>query len=369
MSFEALEMWDAMKTVKYRRTLNELQTVLGNAHGNPNEAISAALNMACSAIHAEVGSFWFYSRFGDGLIHWRAGYGGTDMSGHYLTVGEGVAGKVIEDGEAIMISDCQKDIRWSGKVDKSSGFVTRSMMCVPLVADGLAFGCIQIINKTDGTLFDEKDLYFEKKIAEEISRQFASLDLLADGRVVQNTAVMFVDIRGFTELAEDMEPQKVAELLNAFLSYVTSCVKSNGGIADKYIGDCMMAYWLPSDSCREPAYMACRAAMDMVSGAADLQKKLDIRFGCQLHFGVGISYGPVFLGNIGTSVLTDHTVVGATVNTAAQLEAHAPVDKVYISRSVADALGKKAQVTSLGSSIQLKSRHGQKEVLTLDALQ
>lgn len=369
MSFEALEMWDAMKTVKYRRTLNELQTVLGNAHGNPNEAISAALNMACSAIHAEVGSFWFYSRFGDGLIHWRAGYGGTDMSGHYLTVGEGVAGKVIEDGEAIMISDCQKDIRWSGKVDKSSGFVTRSMMCVPLVADGLAFGCIQIINKTDGTLFDEKDLYFEKKIAEEISRQFASLDLLADGRVVQDTAVMFVDIRGFTELAEDMEPQKVAELLNAFLSYVTSCVKSNGGIADKYIGDCMMAYWLPSDSCREPAYMACRAAMDMVSGAADLQKKLDIRFGCQLHFGVGISYGPVFLGNIGTSVLTDHTVVGATVNTAAQLEAHAPVDKVYISRSVADALGKKAQVTSLGGSIQLKSRHGQKEVLTLDALQ
>lgn len=369
MSFEALEMWDAMKTVKYRRTLNELQTVLGNAHGNPNEAISAALNMACSAIHAEVGSFWFYSRFGDGLIHWRAGYGGTDMSGHYLTVGEGVAGKVIEDGEAIMISDCQKDIRWSGKVDKSSGFVTRSMMCVPLVADGLAFGCIQIINKTDGTLFDEKDLYFEKKIAEEISRQFASLDLLADGRVVQDTAVMFVDIRGFTELAEDMEPQKVAELLNVFLSYVTSCVKSNGGIADKYIGDCMMAYWLPSDSCREPAYMACRAAMDMVSGAADLQKKLDIRFGCQLHFGVGISYGPVFLGNIGTSVLTDHTVVGATVNTAAQLEAHAPVDKVYISRSVADALGKKAQVTSLGGSIQLKSRHGQKEVLTLDALQ
>lgn len=368
MSFEALEMWDAMKTVKYRRTLDELQTVLGNAHGNPNEAISAALNMACSAIHAEVGSFWFYSRFGDGLIHWRAGYGGADMSGHYLMVGEGIAGKVIEDGEAIMISDCQKDVRWSGKVDKTSGFVTRSMMCVPLVADDLPFGCIQIINKTDGTLFDEKDLYFEKKIAEEISSQFTSLNLLADGRVVQNTAVMFVDIRGFTEIAEDMEPQKVAELLNVFLSYVTTCVKNNGGIADKYIGDCMMAYWIPSDTCREPAYMACRAAMDMISDVADLQEKLDARFGCQLQFGVGISCGPVFLGRIGTSVLTDHTVVGATVNTAAQLEAHAPVGKVYISRSVADALGKRARVTSLGTSVQLKSKHEPKEVLMLDAL-
>lgn len=368
MSFEALEMWDAMKTVKYRRTLNELQPVLGNANGDPNEAISAALNMACSAIHAEVGSFWFYSRFGDGLIHWRAGYGGSDMSGHYLTVGEGIAGKVIEDGEAIMISDCQKDIRWSGKVDKTSGFVTRSMMCVPLVTDGMVFGCIQIINKTDGTLFDEKDLYFEKKIAEEISRQFASLDLLADGKVVPEAAVMFVDIRGFTELTEDMEPQRVAELLNTYLSYVTSCVKNNNGIADKYIGDCMMAYWIPTETCQDPVYMACKAAMDMVSGADKLQKKMEVRFGCQLSFGIGINCGPVFLGNIGTSVLTDHTVVGATVNTAAQLEAHAPVGKIYISRSVADALGKRAQVTSLGNSIKFKSRYEKREVLTLDSL-
>jgi len=365
MSFEALEMWDAMKAVKYRRTLSELETVLSNAHGNPNEAISAALNMACAAIHAEVGSFWFYSRFGDGLIHWRAGYGGTDMSGHYLTLGEGIAGKVIEDGEAIMIPDCQKDIHWSGKVDKASGFVTRSMMCVPLIADGLAFGCIQIINKTDGTLFDEKDLYFEKKMAEEISRQFASLDLLADGRVVSDAAVMFVDIRGFTEIAEDMNPAEVAELLNAYLSYVTGCVKRNGGTPDKYIGDCVMAYWVPSDTCADSAYMACKAAMDMVANVGEMQKRLKNRFGCELNFGVGINYGPVFLGNIGTSVLTDHTVVGATVNTASQLEAHAPVGKIYISGSVVNALGKKGVTSSLGSDVHLKSKHKSFEVFEL----
>lgn len=368
MGFEALEMWDAMKTVKYRRTLSELQTVLGNAHGNPNEAISAALDMACSAIHAEVGSFWFYSRFGDGLIHWRAGYGGTDMSGHYLTLGEGIAGKVIEDGEAIMISDCQKDTRWSGKVDKASGFVTKSMMCVPLAADGLTFGCIQIMNKTDGTLFDEKDLSFEKKMAEEISRQFASLDILADGRVVEETAVMFVDIRGFTEIAEDMNPAEVAELLNAYLSYVTGCVKRNGGTPDKYIGDCMMAYWVPSDTCSDPAYMAAKAAVEMVSASGEMQKRLESRFGCKLNFGIGINYGPVFLGNIGTSVLTDHTVVGATVNTAAQLEDHAPVGKIYISCSMADQLGERAHMTSMGTQVHLKTKHAQQEVFSLDSL-
>ncbi len=368
MSFEALEMWDAMKTVKYRRTLDELQTVLSNAHGNQNEAISAALNMACSAIHAEVGSFWFYSRFGDGLIHWRAGYGGSDMSGQYLTIGEGIAGKVIEDGQAVMISDCRKDVRWSGKVDKTSGFETKSMMCVPLCADGFVFGCIQIINKTDGMLFDEKDLSFEEKMAEEISRQFVSLDLLADGRVIPNAAVMFVDIRGFTEITEDMEPQRVAELLNVYLSYVTTYVKNNHGVADKYIGDCMMAYWIPTDTCQDPTFMACRAAMDMVSEIDGLQEKLYARFGCRLNFGIGINCGPVFLGNIGTSVLTDHTVVGSTVNTASQLEAKAPVGNIYISRDVADVLGKRAKVTPLRNSVSLKSKHGVKEVLVLDSL-
>ena len=242
------------------------------------------------------------------------------------------------------------------------------MICVPLVSDGMVFGCIQLINKTDGSLFDEKDLAFELRMAEEISSQFVTLNLLSDGRVEPNVAVLFADIRGFTELSQKMSPAEVASMLNEYLVFVTSCIRKNGGTADKYIGDCAMAYWRSGEDCREPAYMACKAAMDMVEGAAEMKKRLKARFDCDIEFGVGIHYGEAFVGNIGTSVLTDHTVVGDTVNMAAQLEASAPAGKILISRSVANALGKKAKTSKPGPTVRLKHRRRKFEVLVLNKL-
>jgi len=72
MNFETMEIWDAMKEVKYNRTLENLRVVIGNAKGNLNEAITTVLDMVCGAVHAQAGVFWFYSRFGDGMLHPRA---------------------------------------------------------------------------------------------------------------------------------------------------------------------------------------------------------------------------------------------------------------------------------------------------------
>lgn len=369
MDFETMEIWDAMKQTKYNRTLEELRRVIRNAQGNLDEAISAVLNMTCSAVHAEAGTFWFYSRFGDGLIHPRAWNGGGDIGKQYLLPGEGIAGQVIETGEATMISNCQNDPRWAQKVDKDTGFVTQSMICVPLKAEGLTFGCIQLINKTDGNLFDEKDLAFELRLAEEISEQFVLTNLLTDGKVEQDVAVLFVDIRGFTDIARTLNPLVTAQLLNEYLVYVTSFIRDYGGTADKYIGDCAMAYWRRSQTCREPAYMACKAAMAMAEGANALKKRLKERFGLEVTFGVGIHCGEAFVGNIGTSVLTDHTVVGDTVNTAAMLEASAPAGKVLISGTVAQTLGKKAKTTPMHLGLSKKRKLRNVKCLILEKLQ
>ena len=343
MNFETMELWDAMRGVKYRRTLEQLGEMLRKAHGSLNEAIEAALNTACKAVHAEAGTFWFYSRFGDGMIHARAWNGGADLSGIALMPGEGIAGQVIENAKAIMIADCQADSRWAKKADANTGFKTKSMICVPLIAEDLVFGCIQLVNKTDGSLFDEEDLKFEQHLAEEISSQFVKLNLLTDGKVESDLAVLFVDMRGFTEIAATMDPMKVAEMLNEYLSFVTEHIKDNDGIPDKYIGDCAMAYWRKTEKCLEPAYMACKAAEAMRSNAEDFAKRMEERYGGDIRFGIGINYGPAYLGNIGTSVLTDHTVVGHTVNMASLLEETAPAGKIYISRTVADELGEKAE--------------------------
>lgn len=172
MNLETIEMWDAMKDVKYRRTLEQLREIICNPQADQTAALTAALNIVASAVHAEAGTFWHYDRFGDGLIRPRAAYGGGEISQITLVPGEGVAGQVIESGKASIIADCQKDPRWAGRVDARTGFVTRSMICVPLLAAEQAFGCIQIINKTDGQPFDEKDLAFAQKLAAAVSEVF-----------------------------------------------------------------------------------------------------------------------------------------------------------------------------------------------------
>ena len=83
---------------------------------------------------------------------------------------------------------------------------------------------------------------------------------------------------------------------------------------------------------------ACRAAMDMVSGAEALSRELMERYGRTVSFGVGVHAGPAVVGNTGSPKRMDYTAIGDTVNTAARLEANAPGGTIYISRAVADAL-------------------------------
>ena len=118
----------------------------------------------------------------------------------------------------------------------------------------------------------------------------------------------------------------------------------------------------------DPIYLACRAAMDMVEGSKVLGEELLRTFGRTVAFGVGVHYGPAVVGNIGAPRRMDYTAIGDTVNTASRLESNAPGGTVYISRVVADALGERAEVTSLGGTIKLKGKAEGFEVLTLDSL-
>ena len=337
MGFESNELWDGMKKTKYQRTFDYLHTILRSTHGDMNEAITVALDTVCEAVHAEAGTFWFFSRFGDGMIHPRAQFGGKPMEGFFLAPGEGIAGQVIETGESMLIVDCQKDPRWAGRVDAKTGFVTKSMICVPLMDEEKSFGCIQLINKTDGSLFDEKDSELVRALAKEISVDFVNLNLLSDGRLIDKVAVMFVDIRGFSLLCRNRGPIEIADAVNRFLSFVTNTVTEFSGHPNKYIGDCVMAYWEGAD-CTKKACEAAKTLMEKASEFnADLKEKLNFEFG----FGVGINVGEAFVGNIGSSVLSDHTVFGNMVNEASYLEANAPAGKIYVSEAVASELKNK----------------------------
>lgn len=181
-------------------------------------------------------------------------------------------------------------------------------------------------------------------------------------------AVLFVDIRGFTTMSEALSPTEVVAILNRYLTLTTECVMKNHGTLDKFVGDCTMAFWNAPLPQEDAVYLACRAAMDMVEGSRALGEELQRQFGRTVSFGVGVHVGPAVVGNIGAPQRMDYTAIGDTVNTSARLEANAPGGKVLISRAVADALGDRAQVTSLGDSIKLKGKAEGFECLTLDAL-
>ena len=193
-------------------------------------------------------------------------------------------------------------------------------------------------------------------------------DALELGGKMYDIAVLFVDIRGFTTMSESLDPQTVVEIINKYLTLTTDCIMRNHGMLDKFVGDCTMAFWNAPVPQEDPIYLACCAAMDMVEGAKALGNELQERFGRKVDFGVGVNYGPAVVGNIGAPKRMDYTAIGDTVNTASRLESNAPGGTIYISRVVADALGDRAKVTSLGGTIKLKGKAEGFEVLTLDEL-
>lgn len=179
MSQEMESIWEAMKDIHYQRTIEQLEGSIQNSK-HLEEALTTALDLVVTAVHAVAGTFWFYDQYGSGRIHPKAVYGGGDLGGISLLPGEGIAGEVIQNGESVIISDCQKDPRWAGKVDAKTGFKTETMICVPLSLKEVAFGCIQIINKTDHMAFDDKDLTFAENLAQATAMLFQRQGLLED---------------------------------------------------------------------------------------------------------------------------------------------------------------------------------------------
>ncbi len=194
------------------------------------------------------------------------------------------------------------------------------------------------------------------------------IDNLGLGGKMCDVAVLFVDIRGFTTMSENLDPHTVVEIINKYLTLTTECIMRHHGTLDKFVGDCTMAFWnapLPQD---DYVFLACCAAMDMVKYSRELGDELMEKYGRTVSFGVGVNVGPAVIGNIGAPKRMDYTAIGDTVNTASRLESNAPAGTIYISRAVADILGNRAETTSLGGSIKLKGKAEGFEILTLDSL-
>lgn len=139
-------------------------------------------------------------------------------------------------------------------------------------------------------------------------------------------SVLFCDIRGFTSIAERMDARELAALMNEYLSRQTVVVQRHRGTIDKYIGDAIMAFWgapLPDAAHAENAL---RAAMEMVQAVRELDAGFVAKGWPSLKIGVGVSSGPMHVGNMGSDFRMSYTVMGDVVNLGSRLQ---DLTKVY----------------------------------------
>ena len=174
--------------------------------------------------------------------------------------------------------------------------------------------------------------YFEKM---EIKRQFGTYvspalvkklqndpSLLRLGGETKRLTFLFSDIRGFTPISEKYQsnPQGLTELINRFLDNQTQIILKHGGTIDKYMGDCIMAFWgAPLDD-DDQVENATKAVLEMKESLGELNERLREEGLDQINTGAGINTGLCVVGNFGSSNRFDYSVLGDSVNLAARLE-------------------------------------------------
>lgn len=159
--------------------------------------------------------------------------------------------------------------------------------------------------------------YLNPSVVNEILKDPSKLKLGGDRK---NLSVLFSDIRGFTSISEKLTPEELVHLLNEYMTAMTEIIFKYGGLLDKYIGDSIMAvFGAPLDQ-QDHALRACRTGIEMMDALRGLREKWAAEGRPYVDIGIGINTGDMVVGNMGSRMRFDYTVMGDSVNLASRLE-------------------------------------------------
>ena len=146
--------------------------------------------------------------------------------------------------------------------------------------------------------------------------------LLKLGGEKRDMTFLFCDIRGFTPISEKYKgnPEGLTKLINRFLTRMTDVIIANGGTIDKFMGDCIMAFWNAPIEDGQHEEHAVQAAIDMQNALLKLNQQLAVEGLPTIAIGIGINTGEALVGNMGSDQRFDYSVIGDAVNLAARLE-------------------------------------------------
>ncbi|MBO4669977.1 MAG: adenylate/guanylate cyclase domain-containing protein [Lachnospiraceae bacterium] len=196
-------------------------------------------------------------------------------------------------------------------------------------------------------------MYVAPEIVDDVAGS-GSYELQLGGRH-KDIAVLFVDIRGFTTMSENLAPEEVVDILNEYFGVITDAIFKNKGTLDKFIGDAAMAVFNSPFDLDDYVYRAVMTACDIAKASEALGEKLMERFGKKVSYGIGVNCGEAIIGNIGSTFRMDYTAIGDTVNTASRLESNAKAGEILISEEVKKRLEGRIETEDVGE-IPLKGK-------------
>lgn len=225
----------------------------------------------------------------------------------------------------------------------------------------------RFINKADEAL--RLTQTFQKFVPRQFVDHFAKhgSDALELGRADEDeVAILFCDIRGFTSLSEKMTPQELMKFLNSYFLRMNDPIHQNGGFIDKFIGDAIMALFdHPEGDNADKATDAIKAAIDLRFALNVYNQHRSNSGYPPVNIGVGIHFGPVIIGTVGSDDRMDTTVIGDSVNIAYRLEALAPklgTDIIVSSQLLNTAQAKKKFVFRMLDWVKVKGRSNPVEI-------
>ncbi|HEY5930313.1 MAG TPA: adenylate/guanylate cyclase domain-containing protein, partial [Burkholderiales bacterium] len=165
--------------------------------------------------------------------------------------------------------------------------------------------------------------YVPPELVDEMVKDAASYSMKATSKEL---TVMFCDMRGFTKMSEQMEPTRLQELLNFVFSRLTDLIRANKGTIDKYMGDCVMAFWGAPVDIPNHAHMAVKTAMEMAGAVRQINEEHRAKGIPEIGVGIGLNTGAMCVGDMGSDIRRAYTVIGDSVNLGSRLEG---LSKIY----------------------------------------
>jgi len=293
-------------------------------------------------------------------------------------VPQSIARKAVEERVAILSDNAVQDERFKGKSILMQS--VRSAMCTPLLgAERKVLGILYVDNLTTTHSFSDEDLefliafgglaavalensqlseqlqrealvlsnfqrYFAPNLAEQILKQTGAVQLGGQKRPV---TVFFSDIRGFTSMSETMSPDQIATLLTEYFTEMVEIIFEHGGTLDKFMGDAIMALWGAPIAHPGDADRAMHAAQAQLAALATMNERWRAAGRPELAIGMGMNFGEVFAGNIGSDRRLEYTVIGDAVNIAARLCSSAGPNEILVSETFLHALKEPPPVEEL----------------------